>query len=415
MSFFSSLFASNNDPIATLHKLVERQAWAEVAARAATVDRSQLQPEQCAALEQMTIRAGDGLARLNLFEGDAQANSGDWSLACEHYRLALGQARSSELVAEIQERLHVAPDSGEPLSLREHAGCGAGHCGSAAAGSSTEATTLDEEERLELIAAACPGDTSIRYRQLRGPLLQAVLLAHEDRFDAASSFFAQVPAAAQNELFFFERGSLLARHGEAAAAIADLQTCLARYDYLPALESLVDLYLSRREPEPAAALLLSEQGQRLPKATLHAQLARVEQGRGNPEQALAQALQALQHGSKEPDIVLLAASIHESRNDFDAAERLLALLSGGGCSGGSNLHLAEFRFRHRRDLPAALEGFKTAARHEPDNPFWWLRIGQIYLRLGWVKEGKPLLVRVAADTAASEQVRNVALDELSGL
>jgi predicted Zn-dependent protease len=73
------------------------------------------------------------------------------------------------------------------------------------------------------------------------------------------------------------------------------------------------------------------------------------------------------------------------------AERVLMHLSGGGCSGGPSLPLAEFWLRHGKNLDKALESFKGALRSEPDNPRWLLRVAQVYLARGWEKEGIGLL------------------------
>lgn len=418
MGFISTLFGGSTDPLLSLRKLAQRQCWAEVQARAAAVDKSQLSPEQLDELEQLTIQSGDGLAKLNLLEGDALADNDELMTARDHYRLALSYVRNHALFDTIQERLRSLDAASPPApgSLAD-IGCGSGHCDASRGNHPGEQvmSELGEDARLELIAAASTPEMAARYRQLQGVLLEAVLLAHEDRFDEAMSVFSEVPHESQDELFFFERGSLLARHGRNVEACSDLQLCTTRFQFLPAMEGLIDLSFSNYDLDGAEALLASAAAKNLPGAYTHARMAFLNQARGHSAQALSHAQTALQSGCRDPEIVLLAANIYESENDLDAAESLLTTLGSGGCAGSGNPYLADFRFRHKRNLPAALEGFKTAARHDPGNSYWFLRIAQTYLLLGWVKEAKPLLSQVASASSVTEQVRAIALDELSRL
>ncbi|MRR32160.1 tetratricopeptide repeat protein [bacterium] len=90
-------------------------------------------------------------------------------------------------------------------------------------------------------------------------------------------------------------------------------------------------------------------------------------------------------------MIEVAARLHEENGTLDAAERLLSLLSDGHCAGGVNLPLAEFRLRHRRQVEKALDAFRSAAAHDPENPHWGLRIAQSYFLLGRKREGQELL------------------------
>lgn len=414
MSFFRRIFAST-PAIEQVTSAVARKRWADALAFAQGIERSRLSADQLEKLEHDLCIAGDALAAMNLAEGEAWARQGDRLRAKEHLQLARAQGCSPALLADIDaaiERFSTETPEVTPIVLATSA-CSSGCCPAAQEQPVTTSAEMDMETRLDLILSGYPENYAKRYLTLSAPLIEAVLLAHEGHFDAALEMFKRVERSQQCETFFFERGALFARAQNATQAKSDLQEAL-RLDpqHLLAQESLVDLLLVSGDPAAARQHLESNSAAKFPPAFRHARLARAHYMQNDPVQALSYAQQAINSGSRDQDTLELAATLYENEHDLDRAEQVLSLLGGGGCSGGQNVPLAEFRFKHGRELPKALETYKSLARVEPANATWLLRIGQIYLRQGWGKEGRAILETLSSSDLAGEEIRKIAVQEL---
>ncbi len=395
MSLFTKLFGAK-DPLNSIRKALEQKRWADALACGEGLEASQLEAEQAAELTSLLIAAGDGLAELNVTEGEACLRAGDIGRAAEHFALAGDQARSEAMQLKIA-TLRQEPGA-VPVPSAVDAAAVAKSCGSCSAGPLKEGVSqgddggLDPETRFELMLASFPPELVDRYAGLDGDFRRAILLAHDSEDAAALEAFSAVPQAQQDETFFFERGSLLARTGKPDLGRKDLRKALELDpDHLLAAETLVSLELQGGHDRVAAELLehLIESG-RAPGFG-HGGLAQVAMRAGNREAALAHGLKALEVGSGDVQLVTMVAELLEGDGRVDQAEALLCQLPGGGCSGGPALALAEFWLRHGKSPEKALEAFKGALRQDPQNPRWVLRIGQAYVAMGWPKEGIPLL------------------------
>jgi tetratricopeptide (TPR) repeat protein len=250
-----------------------------------------------------------------------------------------------------------------------------------------------------LVLASYPPQLARRYGTIGEVFCEAVLLAHEGHEREALECFSRLPEAEHDDLFLFERGSLLSRLGEFAAGRADLEKALAlNPDFALAAETLVQLELAAGDEAAAEERVQQMQRRGMSAAFCHGVMASLRAGQGRLEEALTHGFRALEAGGSS-DHALLTASLLERVGRFDEAEALLSRLpSAGGCSGGAGLALAEFWLRHGKNLDKALEAFKAALRHEPDSPRWVLRVAQAYFGLGWRKEGLALLEKALADS-----------------
>lgn len=418
MGFLNRIF-SGPPPLEQVKQAVGNKRWAEVLTLANGIDRSLLNEVQRDEFEGYLLIAGDTLAAINLEEGEAWARQGDRSRALEHLHLARSQVRGQILKSAIEvalEKFSVGVHVIESM-VQSSTACASGCCPpvdeTAAISPESE---IDQESRLELILTGYPEAYAKRYQQLSPSLIEAVLLSHDGRTDEALSLFNQMNPDLQCETFFFERGSLYARQKMTSLALADLQEALRQQpQHLLALESMIDLFLASGDAVAAQQLIASNPGSMLSAAFKHARLARSFMMQDMPVEALNHAQQAIDHGSRDSDTLVLAAIIYEQNADFDRAEQVLQRLGGGGCSGGQNLLLAEFRFRHGRDLSKALEAYKALSRSEPANAAWLLRIGQIYLRQGWAREGKSILETLSGSALVGDEIKQVAVRELDCL
>ncbi|OGR30543.1 MAG: hypothetical protein A2091_11875 [Desulfuromonadales bacterium GWD2_61_12] len=418
MSFFRRIFA-NAPPLERVGRAVDHKRWAEVLNLANSIDRSQLDEYQREELEGYLLIAGDALAAINLDEGEAWARQGDRSRALEHLRLARSQVYGQTLKSAIDaalEKFSVGGHAIEPMEQSSTA-CASGCCPPAEESTAiSPEAEMDLETRLDLILSGYPEAYAKRYLQLSPSLIEAVLISHDGRLDEALDLFARIKPEHQCETFLFERGSLYARQKKTSLALADLQETLRRQpQHLLALESMADLFLASGDSVAAQQLMASNSASMLSAAFKHARQARSFMMQDNQAEALNHARQAIDHGSRDSDTLVLAATLYEKNADYDRAEQVLQLLGGGGCSGGQNLLLAEFRFRHGRDLAKALETYKALSRSEPAHAAWLLRIGQIYLRQGWAKEGKSILETLSASALVGDEIKQVALRELDCL
>jgi tetratricopeptide (TPR) repeat protein len=416
---FSRLFGKKN-PLDRLRRAVGENRWADALRLSEDMDLSALSPREVDEAQSLAAQAGDALARINLDEGRACLRMGEAEKGQEHLELALSQVRDQQLRREIEEILIAEPASTAsvaPAGAASH--CGGGSCGSpgpASAPASQDASGLDEASRFELMLSSYPPDLAQRYAMASALFRQAFFAAHEGRTDEAFALYDQIPDQERDDLFYFERGSLAARSGDAQEARRDLAAALeANATHALALEALITLDLAENQLENARAHAWKGVETGTAAGFCLGRLAYIESREGNLSQALIYARQAMQAGPMEPDIVLLTASLLERQGELGEAERLLSALGGGGCKGGSSAYLAEFWLRHERNLDKALDAFNQAARQEPDNPRWMLRIGETYLARGWKKDGLALVNKALQHPRLQPEIKEAASKKLADL
>ncbi|MDO3379934.1 tetratricopeptide repeat protein [Geoalkalibacter halelectricus] len=415
---FSRLFGRKT-PLEQMRRARDDARWADVLQFSENVRPEELSTADREAFESLLQVAGDQLAQLNLEEGEGCARAGETVKAREHFELALSQVRDDVLRKAIEAALTGLAAPAKPASSpgpggAVHCGTGGGSTGRTAAPVGEDAEFLDEASRFELTLASYPAELAERYLDVSDAFRRAFLATHDGRDAQALELYAQVPEAERSDLYYFERGSLAARSGDSAAAQRDLRRALElNPSHVPALEALIALALGAGRLDEARdhALRGLESGS-APSFCL-SRLAIIHTRQGDYDQALDYARQALDAGPADPDILLLTSSLLERRGELGEAERLLARMSGGGCKGGASAHLAEFWLRHGRNLEKALDAFNQAARQEPGNPRWRLRIGETYLARGWKKEGRALVEEALGHPGLSPDLRAAAEKILS--
>jgi len=420
MSFLRKMFGGG-DPLSRLRRSLEEKRWADALAVGGAIDRGSLPTETCEELDALLAEAGDGLARLNLSEGEACQRAGDTARAAEHFALAAEQAcdhdlrqRAQNAASGLSATVPVTPHSATSADCSSHIGCSTS-CGEKSLStpwSAIDENGFDTQTRLELVLSSYPQEWKTRYIELEGPLLEAFLLAHEGRGEEALLVFQAVPGESRDDLFYFERGALHARLGHVSDGLADLECALERNpDHLLAMEALVHLEMATDNLDAAESRLQRMLAVGLARGFCHSMLAQIAASRGDRDNALDQGLQALAAGLADTETLLLTARLLEQGGREAEAESLLMRLSGGGCSGGGNLPLAEFWLRHEKNLDKALEAFKGALRQDPENPRWPLRVAEVYLARGWKKEGEQILNKLVThpglDSEISDRVHSL--------
>lgn len=417
MSFWRKLFGGGRS-LEQMRLALAQKRWADAVNIGTDLDQAGVAPDEQSELNELLVIAGDGLAAMNLNEGEACLRAGDLARATEHFNLADSQARSDELRRQVAAAL--AGMSSNPKSLPAavaadcHTGCSSS-CG--VGGKETNAATveteLDTQTRLELLLATYPEEWVKRYTRLHGPFRDAFLLAHEGMSEEALAAFDAVDESHRDDLYYFERGSLRARTGETDLACRDLEKALIiNPAHFFAFETLVMLELAENKESSAETRLKQMLSRNMAPAFCHANLARIMIRRGDKQAALAHGQQAIAASDTSPETLLLTASLLEQNGQPDAAEKVLMLLPGGGCSGGPNLPLAELWLRYGKNLDKALEAFKAALRSEPDNPRWLVRVAQVYLARGWKKEAIALLEKILAVASLDPALRSEASTHL---
>lgn len=420
MSFLRKLFGGGCS-LEKMRQALAQKRWADALNIGIDLEQAGVGPDEQSELNELLVVASDGLAELNLNEGEACLRAGDLARANEHFSLAADQARSVEL----QQRVAVAGASlnghhvtSEPLSMQAATDCPSGCASSCGTGGREQRITpaaaeLDAQTRLELILATYPEEWVERYTKLQGPFLDAFLLAHDGRGGEALAAFDAVSEIERDDLFYFERGALHSRTGKTSSACRDLEKALAiNPSHFLAFETLVLSELSANNEISAENRLKQMLALNRESAFCHAQLARILFRRGEKQAALTHGQQAIAAGDSSPETILLTAALLEQNGQTDAAERVLLRMPGGGCSGGPNLALAELWLRYGKNLDKALESFKSALRSEPNNPRWLVRVAQVYLARGWKKEAIDLLERVLASASLEQGLRNEAAAHL---
>lgn len=415
---FSRLFGKKT-LLERLRRAVAENRWADALRLGEDLDAASQSPADIEELQGLLSRAGDALARINFDEGLACLRIGETERGREHLELARSQVRDAKMLRDIENALAGKIRATPASEATGVSSCGSGHCApsvSPAAPLSEDMEDLDEASRFDLMLSSYPSDLAQRYGATSATFRHAFFAAHEGREKEARKLFESLPEMERDDLYFFELGSLFARTGEVKAARRDLAKALERNPaHALALEALITLELSENQLDKARSLAQRGVETGTAAAFCLGRLAYIHSRAGDFEQALSCVQDAMQAGPLEADIVLLAASLFERKGELGEAERLLATLGGGGCKGGSSVYLAEFWLRHGRNLEKALDAFNNAARQEPDNPRWLLRIGETYVARGWKKDGLALMNKALNHPQLMPDIRDAALKKMNEL
>ncbi len=358
------------------------------------------------------IAAADGLARLNLEEGIRSQQAGNAQLAEEHLQLAMSQARSAELIKDIE--IALEQNRAEPPTwttdsdqLETAPGSACGSCAPAARKAEVSPDDLpDLQSQIELIVASYPVEVQQRYLAQSDSFFKAFLLVHEGEDQQALPYWDEVPREERDDLYLFELGCLHARLGNDGQGLTLLQQALDLDPGNPlVIDALLSLFLEKGEHSSAHKLLQQQVDAGVQPALCYARLCELQVAAQDSVAAFDSARKALAAGYAEPAFFVLAAGLFEAAGHLEEAEQLLSGLPGGGCGGGINLPLAEFLLRQNRELAKILDAFNGACRQEPDNPRWQLRVAQTYLARKWRKQGLELLQRVVGDPRLDDTLR----------
>ena len=400
MGFLKNIFGGGGGSIEGLRKAVAQQRYVDARHFAEQLSAQGLSETEVAEVEELRIVAGDGLAKLNLDEALGLQNRGDFSQAAEHLHLAQEQVCSSELRDKIEQAV-----SAEPLEPEISAADvkGSNSCASC----STQPTTLlhdedalvgDAETQIELILTSYPADLSVRYCSKDKIFKEAFLLSHGGQDDQALPLWLQVETTDQDDLYWFELGSLYARTGDLTQARSALESALERNsELLLAIEALVPVLAAAGNYSLAEERLLQFLHQGINPPFCYAQLSSLSVKQQQFPVAADYARKALDAGNTDSRFMLLAASVFEHIGALADAEKVLTMIPTSGCQGGVSLPLAEFWLRHNRELGTIIDTFNAACREEPDNPRWQLRVAQTYIARNWLKDGLKLLRMVVDD------------------
>ena len=400
MGFLKKLFGGGIS-LDGLRKAFAQQRYADARLLAEQLREQPLMPEESDEVERLGQEAGDALARLNLDEARGRQRLGQFEQAREHLELALEQVCSPQLRREIEQtrdndRAEIIPPIPEATAE--------------SIAPDDIALPEDMDTRLELILSAYPHALAERYATRSRAFQDAFLLSHAQGDEQALALWSQVPQNEQDDLYHFERGSLLARRQQLNEAAVDLEEALQRNPQLtPALDVLIPLLVSRDGAQAARKRLDRALEEGCDEGFARARRAALEAQQDNPRAALEEARQALALGYSEPTFLALAASLHERLEQFHEAEELLQQLPAPrGCRGGISLPLAEFWLRRGRELPRVLEAFNTACREEPSNLRWQLRAAQTYAARGWHRDAAKLLRKLLDTPHLDPQLREQA-------
>lgn len=417
MAFFSRWFRSGS-PMDEIRKASRQGRWADLLGYASALEDCALSESDRMQLKEMVDSAADQLARMNLEEGIASLRADDFRRGMEHLDLARQLVRSEELRRQIDAELSGAGASRpvireeEPERKTVKASCASSCCSPPSVESvAVDPSEFDEATRFDLVLTAYPFDLRPRYLELSPALRRAILLAHEEGADEALSAFAGIADSERNDIFFYEFGSLLGRCKRYREAVAALQTALSlNPGYLLAVLMLVELYQAHGDHDAAERLLTQMLQVGCMPDYCQAHLAAIWQGRGDTAKAFEHATEALRLGHNSRELMVFVAGVMEDAGRLDEAENVLsAIPTGGGCSGGANVDLAEFWLRQNKKLNQALEMFKKAGKGDPGNPVWGFHIARVYLALGWVKEANQILETFSSSDLIDPTLRENAL------
>lgn len=424
MSFFSRWFGSSL-PLDEIHKSSNQGRWADVLSYSSALDDKTLSANDQIILQDLVDKASENLAKINFEEGLASLRADDFRRGMEHLDLAQQLVRSDALrvlidaeFARIGVSHHQITDDAPPQEASQFKkSCASSCCGSTVVANLAppdHSHFFDEAIRFDLILTAYPIEIRPRYLELSILMRQAILLAHEDRGEDALELFMQVPNNEQNDLYFYELGSLQARSQQYNNAVKSLQKAinLNSGNVLAAL-TLIDLHVIHKNYAAAENLLSQMLAANCMPDFCNARFAVISQAKGDTASAFKYAKEAIALGHLDPELMVFVAHTIEAQGRLDEAESVLTSIPvGGGCSGGANVELADFWLRHKKNLQKSLEMFKKAAQSDPTNPLLGYRIAQVYIALGWKKEGRQILKTFIDSDLTDESLRNDAIQLL---
>ncbi|MDX2480887.1 MAG: tetratricopeptide repeat protein [Desulfuromusa sp.] len=400
MGFLKNIFGGGGASIEGLRKAVAQQRYADARLFAEQLTDQPLSEAEAAEVEHLRVTAGDGLAGLNLNEALGLQCCGDFAQAAEHLHLAQEQVCSADLREKIEQAV-----AAEPL-IPEIDSTDAEHLTSCATCSPQPRTLLADEDsmsgdaeiQLELILTSYSADLAERYASKKEIFKEAFLLSHAGQDEQALPRWQQVDVVDQDDLYWFELGALLARTGNLAEARSTLEKALERNPELQlAIEALVPVLVATGDYQLAEERLQQFLNRGIAPPFCYAQLTLLSVQQQKYSDAAEHARQALAAGHNDSSFILLAASVLEHVGALAETENILMKLPAAGCRGGTNLPLAEFWLRQKRELGNILDTFNAACREDPENPRWQLRVAQTYLARNWVKDGLKLLRKVVND------------------
>lgn len=399
MGFLKKIFGGGGS-IEGLRKAIAQQRFADARLFAEQLADQPLGEPETVEVEKLRIIARDGLAELNLNEALGLQCSGDFEQAADHLRLAQEQVCSADLREKIEQALAAEPLVPEIDSADvEHSGsCATCFSQPRPLQKDEESMPADAEIQLELILTSYPVDLAERYLTKSETFKTAFLLSHAGQDEQALPLWQQVEKADQDDLYWFELGALLARNGNLKEACSSLEMALeANPEMLLAIEALIPVLVATGDFQLAEERLQQLLSQGIVPSFCHAQLTSLYIQQKKYPLAAEHARQALTAGNDDSRFMLLAASVLEHVGALDETENVLQRLPAAGCRGGTNLPLAEFWLRQKRELGNILDTFNAACREYPDEPRWQLRVAQTYLARNWVKDGLKLLRKVVDD------------------
>jgi len=400
MGLFGKLFGGGGSSLEGLRKAVAQKRFSEARLLAEELASQSLSDAEAAEVEQLRITAGDGLAELNLDEALGLQRCGHFEQAAEHLCLAQEQVCSPALRDKIVTALAAEPLIPEIASAEEQRLEACNTCSPLTHQlvNAEDALSGDAETQLELVLTSYPADLAKRYAAKGDLFKEAFLFSHAGEDEQALPLWQQVDEAEQDDLYWFELGSLLARQGDFEEAQVALEQALAENpELLLAIEALVPVLLTGGDYPLVEERLQSFLAQGIDPAFCYAQLTSLAAQQQDFSSAATHAREAITAGSIDREFLLLAAAVLEQVGALDDAENILQMLPVSGCGGGTSLPLAEFWLRQNRELDRILETFNAACREDPEDPRWQLRVAQTYLAKNWHKDGLKLLRMVVAD------------------
>ncbi len=400
MGFLKKIFGGGGGSIEGLRKAIAQQRFSDARLFAEQLAGQSLVEAEVVEVERLRIIARDGLAELNLNEALGLQCCGDFEQAADHLRLAQEQVCSADLREKIEQTLAAEPLVPEIDSADvEHSGsCATCFSQPRPLQEDEESMPADTEIQLELILTSYPDDLAERYLTKSETFKAAFLLSHAGQDEQALPLWQQVEKADQDDLYWFELGALLARNGNLKEALSSLEMALeANPEMLLAIEALIPVLIATGDFRLAEERLQQFLSQGIVPSFCHAQLTSLYVQQKKYPLAAEHARQSLAAGNDESGFMLLAASVLEHVGALGETENVLQRLPAAGCRGGTNLPLAEFWLRQKRELGNILDTFNAACREYPDEPRWQLRVAQTYLARNWVKDGLKLLRKLVDD------------------
>ncbi|MDX2494680.1 MAG: tetratricopeptide repeat protein [Desulfuromusa sp.] len=400
MGFLGKIFGSGGDSIEGLRKAIAQKRFVDAKLLAEKLTDQLLSETEMVEIEQLRIVAGDGLAGLNLEEALGLQRCGHFDRATEHLQLAQEQVCSAELGEKIEQAIAAEPLVPEISAIEDDRQAACASC-------SPQPRTIlndddvifgDDESQLELILTSYPAELVERYAGKSEIFKAAFLLSHAGQDEQALPLWKQVEAVEQDDLYWFELGSLLGRTGDLEEACPALERSLEKNsELLLAIEALVPILIALGDYPLAEERLVQFLDQGVDPAFCYAQLTSLYVQQQKFSDAAEYARQAIAAGNLDPRFMLLAASVLEHIGALAEAENVLKQVPASSHGGGTSLPLAEFWLRQKRELGTILDTFNAACREEPEEPRWQLRVAQTYLAKNWIKDGLKILRMVVND------------------